>query len=274
MTMALAYDTLAHLCDNRIGVRDIACPLCGPERHSPINRKRRVLRVWHREPGFATYHCARCGERGYARDHDNGHRDAREVEALERLRKEAAERDAVYAARCIQHAGALWRQAAPLSCTLGWRYFTERRGLHIGVLDDLSHALRWHEGERAVIALMTDPLGNEPTGVHRTFLNADGTKRERKMLGHAGAIRLSGDEDVHEGLGLCEGIEDGLAVLLSGWAPVWAATCAGAIKIFPVLPGIESLTIFADCDVVGTEAAQLCARRWRANERDVSIEGI
>jgi hypothetical protein len=29
--------------------RDVACPLCGPDRHSPENRKRRVLRIWHRE---------------------------------------------------------------------------------------------------------------------------------------------------------------------------------------------------------------------------------
>jgi hypothetical protein len=119
----------------------------------------------------------------------------------------------------IAYALKLWEQSVPLIDTLGWRYFTERRGLHIGLLDDLSHALRWHEGISAVVALMTDPVSNEPIGVHRTFLNPDGTKRERKMLGKTGVIRLSRNEDVHEGLGLTEGIEDGLAVLLSGWAP-------------------------------------------------------
>src|SRR6185437_8799135 len=69
--------------------------------------------------------------------------------------------------RRIEFARRLWQQSVPLTNTLGWRYFTERRGLHIGLLDDLSHALRWHEGIQAVVALMTDPISNEPTGVHR-----------------------------------------------------------------------------------------------------------
>lgn len=142
------------------------------------------------------------------------------------------------------------------------------------MLADLSHALRFNPGINAVIGLMDDPVSNDPTGIHRTFLNPDGTKRERKMLGRQGVIRLSRDEDVTLGLGITEGVEDGLSVLLSGWSPVWAATCAGAIKTFPVLPGIEALTIFADCDVVGTEAAQICAARWRAEQCDVVIEGI
>jgi hypothetical protein len=168
----------------------------------------------------------------------------------------------------------LWQQSIPLPDTLGWKYFTERRGLHIGVLGPLDHALRFHPGKRAVIGLMTDPITNNPTGVHRTFLNNDATKRERKMLGHRGVIRLSADENVTTALGICEGIEDGLAILISGWAPIWAATCAEEIKKFPVLPGIEALTIFADCDVVGTAAAQSCAERWRDSGCKIAIEGI
>ena len=39
------------------------------------------------------------------------------------------------------------------------------------------------KSERAVIALMTDPISNEPIGIHRTFLNPDGTKAQRKMFG-------------------------------------------------------------------------------------------
>jgi hypothetical protein len=178
------------------------------------------------------------------------------------------------AARGEHVAHGLWQQSIPLPDTLGWKYFTERRGLHIGVLGPLDHALRFHPGKRAVIGLMTDPVTNKPTGVHRTFLNADATKRERKMLGHRGVIRLSADENVTTGLGICEGVEDGLAILISGWAPIWAATCAEEIKKFPVLPGFEALTIFADCDVVGTAAAQSCAKRWRDSGCDVAIEGI
>ena len=166
----------------------------------------------------------------------------------------------------------MWKASVPLPNTLGFKYFTECRGLHIGLLDDLSHALRWHESERAVIALMTDPISNEPIGIHRTFLNPDGTKAQRKMLGKAGVICLSPDESVTEGLAVTEGVEDALSVLLSGWAPVWAASSAGAISKFPVLSGVECLTIFADCEEVGMNAAIACADRWEAAGRDVSIQ--
>ena len=64
--------------------------------------------------------------------------------------------------RRIKTARSLWKASVPLPDTLGWRYFTERRGLHIGVLGDLSHALRWHEGIGAVVALMTDAVTNKP----------------------------------------------------------------------------------------------------------------
>jgi putative DNA primase/helicase len=164
----------------------------------------------------------------------------------------------------------LWQQSVPLQDTLGWRYFIERRGLHIGSLD-LDHVLRWNESVSAIVALMTDPVTNKPTGIHRTFLNSDGTKRERKMLGKQGVICLSSDAEVTMALGLVEGIEDGLAVLLSGWGPVWAATSAGAIERFPVLSGIDALTIFADTDEVGMKAACACAARWRDAGAETNI---
>ena len=50
------------------------------------------------------------------------------------------------------------------------------------------------------------------------------------MLGKQGVVRLSSDEDVLEGLAICEGIEDGLAILVSGWGPVWAATNPEALS--------------------------------------------
>ena len=58
----------------------------------------------------------------------------------------------------IEVALQLWDKGVPLQDTLAWKYFTERRQLHIGALDDLSHCLRWYEGVKAVIALMMNPL--------------------------------------------------------------------------------------------------------------------
>jgi hypothetical protein len=171
----------------------------------------------------------------------------------------------------IEHALKIWQASKPLPDTLGWKYFTEHRGLDIGKLGELEHALRYHAGFDAVMALMTTPVGNEPCGIHRTFLTTQGEKRERKMLGRQGVVRLSSDEAVTHGLGIAEGIEDGLAILISGWAPVWAATSAGAIERMPVLSGIEALTIFRDDDPAGTKAADMCAARWHEAGREVRI---
>jgi hypothetical protein len=170
----------------------------------------------------------------------------------------------------IKTALRIWRESVPLPGTLGEHYLVKHRRLDVTRLD-LVHALRWHAGINAVVALMTDPGTDEPIGVHRTFLDAFGAKIKRKMLGRTGVVRLSADDSVTMGLGLTEGVEDGLAVLLSGWAPIWAATSAGAIARFPVLPGVEALTIFADVDAPGMQSAEHCSGRWRAAGREVVI---
>ena len=133
----------------------------------------------------------------------------------------------------------------------------------------------------AMLALMTDAATGEPCGVHRTFLLPDGSGKAapgpggegaKMMLGGAGVVRLSPDEDVTLGLGLCEGIETGLALLQHfGWAPVWAAGSAGAIRCFPPLPGVESLTVFADHDTAGLRDGRACAARWAEAGREARV---
>ena len=164
----------------------------------------------------------------------------------------------------------IWGETVPLAGTLAERYFVQHRTLDVRLVD-LDHCLRWHAGIRAVVGLMTDPVSNETTGIHRTILDGDGAKVERKMLGRQGVVRLSPDSEVTMGLGITEGVEDGLAVLLSGWAPVWAATSAGAIARFPVLAGIEALTIFTDADAPGIKAANACSVRWRSAGLDACV---
>jgi hypothetical protein len=127
----------------------------------------------------------------------------------------------------------------------------------------------------AMIALMRDAVSDEPRAVHRTALRADGTgKAEMPDGGPAKRIRgpsrgavvkLSPDETVTYGLGLAEGVETALAVMNAGWRPIWAAGSAGAVERFPVLGGIEHLTLFADNDPRGLAAARACAHRWQAD---------
>jgi hypothetical protein len=153
---------------------------------------------------------------------------------------------------------------------LAERYFIEQRKLEIDRLD-VGHVIRWHAAMRAIVGLMTDAISGEKLGVHRTFLDVDGSKIERKMLGRQGVVRLSPNEAVTMALGITEGVEDGIAILLSGWSPVWVATSAGALAKFPALSGIEALTIFGDADSAGMQAGQTCRDRWLAAGREVVV---
>lgn len=167
-------------------------------------------------------------------------------------------------------AKAIWQQTVEITGTTAERYL-RGRGLTLD-LEECSD-LRFHgalrlEGEAtpAMVALMRDAITNEPCGIHRTFLTRDGKKLDRRMLGRArgAVVKLSANEDVTTGLGLAEGIETALSVLQAGWAPVWACLSAGTIEAFPVLSGIEALTVFADHDENGRgdEAARACCVRW------------
>jgi putative DNA primase/helicase len=180
--------------------------------------------------------------------------------------------------RTMDLARAIWREAVAPSGTLAETYLAAR-----GLALPPDAPLRFHPAcprgaERwpAMLALMTDPATAQPCGVHRIFLAHDGMGKApgnaKMMAGNAGVIRLMPDDEVTTGLGIAEGIETALAVMQrAGWAPVWAATSAGAIRGFPVLPGIEALTVFADMDGPGLEAARACCRAWAAAGREARL---
>ena len=130
----------------------------------------------------------------------------------------------------------------------------------------------------AMIAEMRSAATDEFAGVHRTFLKPDGSGKanvepQRMALGGmAGAvIKISADEDVTTGLGICEGVEDAVAVLKAGWQPIWCCMSAGNLGCFPVLPGIEALTVFADADQPGMDAAHRAAERWCKAGREARV---
>lgn len=171
----------------------------------------------------------------------------------------------------------IWREAVAPVGTLVESYLASR-GVSVEATPLRFHPAcpRGAELLPAMVALMTDPVTGQPGGVHRTFLASDGsgkaTGQAKMMAGNAGVIRLSVDDEVTAGLGIAEGIETALSVMQGfGWRPVWAAASAGAIAKFPILPGIEALTIFADPDGAGLRAAEECATRWRAAEREARI---
>ncbi|MHB2166083.1 DUF7146 domain-containing protein [Alsobacter sp. R-9] len=183
----------------------------------------------------------------------------------------------------IRKALRLWDSAVSPTGTLVEAYLAGRRleldpavargvlRFHPGVpwRDDAGEVVR----VPAMVGLMRDALTDEPRAVHVTALTPDGRKIGKRMRGAAGGavVKLDPDEAVTMGLGVAEGIETALAVRKIGWRPVWAATSAGAIANLPVLPGLESLTLFADHDEAGLKAARTCARRWAEAGREAAV---
>jgi putative DNA primase/helicase len=180
-------------------------------------------------------------------------------------------------------AAVIWRESVDPRGTLGERYLNGR-GL-VELEDDLcGRVLRFHghcpfgkENNKKLfvpaLIVAFRPTRNDdetspPPAIHRIGLNPDGRKIAKLMLGPVGgcAVKLDSDKNIEEGLGICEGIETGLAICATGWRPIWALGSAGAIKSFSPIPGIETITIFADHDQngAGLAAARQCAQAWQA----------
>jgi hypothetical protein len=83
-----------------------------------------------------------------------------------------------------------------------------------------------------------------------------------------GVARLAFDAEVTLGLAIGEGIETSASALCCHY-PAWAALDAGNLAAFPVLPGIEALTLLVDHDDAGHRAAASVAARWLAAGREV-----
>ncbi|ACI93262.1 virulence-associated protein E [Afipia carboxidovorans OM5] len=241
------------------------CILCPGPAHS---RKDRSLKVKFRPDGtfsvtsFAGDDWRECKD--FIRERlglpsDWKRQPANDDKPIIRLR----ERDDDEPAR-IRSALMRWEHAIPIAGTLAERYLASRGLTYNG------DAIRYRVNDRSMVALMTDAITAEPTGVHCTYLDADGRKTGRKMYGRArgAVVRLSADDDVTLGLAIGEGIETALA---TGFTPIWACLSAGTMQNFPVLSGIECLTIFADRDHAGMSAANACGRRWHQAEKEIEI---
>jgi putative DNA primase/helicase len=176
----------------------------------------------------------------------------------------------------------VWRESTALIGTRGEFYLTNERKLTLD--EGFSHVLRFHprcpfgpagatEYAPAMIALMRDVLTDQPRAVQRIRLTGDGKKVCRMMLGtpKGAAIKLDPDENVILGLAVTEGCETGLAARQLGYRPVWALGRAGGIESFPVLSGIEGLTIHAEPGDASLKAVHECGRRWREAGRDVVV---
>jgi putative DNA primase/helicase len=172
----------------------------------------------------------------------------------------------------------LWEQGLPIAETVAAQYLAMRGILGPGIDREV---LRFHPscpyGERArhpcMLALLRDIRTDEPRAIHRTALTRDGDKIGRMVLGpkDGAAVKLSPDDAVTMGLTIAEGVETALSGIQLGWRPAWSVGDAAGIAKFPVLPGVEALTILVDNDESGTgqRRAIECSDRWTKAGREV-----
>jgi Toprim domain len=167
---------------------------------------------------------------------------------------------------------ALWHEGDEPRGTLAERYLASR-GLELGA-DVAGDVLRWHPRTDTMISLFRNVRTDAPQAVSRTFLDSEGRKLGRKFLGPVAgaAIKLDADAEVTIGLVVGEGIETTMSARQLGLGRCWALGSAGAIAAFPVLGGIECLTLLAEHDDVSARAVEICASRWHAAQRDVFID--
>lgn len=263
--MANTYSTaeLARTLGGRVYGQTVRCP--GPG-HSPNDQSLVVTPSTTASDGFVVHSFAGDDWR-ICRDH------VRSCIGMPQLPNQTIRPiEANTRSETTQRAIALWLSATPASGSPIEGYFHNRfGGQTVPSIIFEGDALRWHGGDRAggavgaMLGLMTDPVSAAETGIHRTFVDASGRRIHRLMLGRKGIVRLWPDDCVTHGLAIGEGIESTIAgAMLTGRRPAWAALDAGSVAKFPVLSGIECLTVSADHDLneTGQRAAIRCADRW------------
>jgi putative DNA primase/helicase len=178
-----------------------------------------------------------------------------------------------------------WESAAPTAGTIAETYLANR-GLRFNDAEGLTLRFRTRHGRKgpagsleyhpAMLALLRDVRTGHPAGLINIYLRPDGVDRLRDPKGKTSwgaaggaAVMLSPFDDVTMGLTICEGVETGIALVMAGLAPTWACGGASNLASFPVLAGIDALTIAVDADEPGQNAAETVAARWRQADHEV-----
>jgi hypothetical protein len=171
------------------------------------------------------------------------------------------------------YALSIWKQTIPLNGTIAEVYL-KSRGLEI-YSDDMRFHPKLHfsddSTQRPAMVCAVRRHGRI-VGLHRTFLNADGKKLGKKMLGPCGggSVYVGGTGSY---LAVAEGIENALAVRrMSGdhRANFYASLSATGMRKFALPDDCRDLMIFSDGDKVGMAASYDLGQRaslqgWNAS---------
>jgi predicted RNA-binding Zn-ribbon protein involved in translation (DUF1610 family) len=117
--------TIERLTADRLGTFDVPCPTCGPERSSRAKQQKPVLRIWRLDPGFATFHCARCGDDGYVR---NGNVTQPKSAVIAKMRAEAANHERIAKAERLSKSRWLWSRRQAAQGSIVETYLRDARG--------------------------------------------------------------------------------------------------------------------------------------------------
>ena len=249
------------------------CPFCSHTRKR-ANQSKKVFAVQLKDPEFAIYNCAHCGESGYL--HPVTPSRVIDFAEVQRRKAEADRKEREDKKRRTASALTIWNQRQPFRGSPAETYLRDTRGIGEW-LDafDLDELLGFHPtctfgNERlpCLVALVRNIETDEPQALHRTALKlgARPERIDRLSLGPTanGAVKLSLDGDVTHGLLIGEGIETVLSASLKfKFRPAWSVLSRSGIAKFPVLRGIECLTVAVDNDDSGDgqrDAARLVER--------------
>jgi len=219
-----------------------------------------------------------------------GDEQDRRVKPLRRARfdRTAIDREATRRPRSdddhvrIKRAVAIWNAGSDPRGTLAETYLNIHRKLQLHD-DPAGGVLRFHpacpwrdettgktERVPALIAAFRSIDDGTVTAVQRIALDTAGAKVGRRMLGvvHRAAVML---DPIGPGLAIGEGVETCMAARQLGIRPTWALGSTGGISGFPVLDGIDRLTILGETGEASADAVQFVGRRWRKAGRRVRI---
>lgn len=240
----------------------------------------------------AHFHCFGCGAHGNRVDWLMRVEGMTETEAIAFIKDWPSSPPSIVpnggadAAERLRFVKSIWTSAQPLLGSIAERYLDATRHIDITKLPaDIHRSLRFHRRcvfgpgtyQPCLIALMRDPLTDQPVGIQRIALtdrNGRIEKIERRMLGQAGVVKLwpAGAQLV-----VGEGLETVLAAATripfegAPLVPAWAALASKKLAALPVIPGVERLIVLVDNDSnqEGQRAADCVARSWREHGRTV-----
>jgi Toprim domain len=174
----------------------------------------------------------------------------------------------------LVRASAIWERGVKIDRTLAERYLNETRGIRLNDIPTnirFTHVYHKDTGqEHPALVARVERDGDQFCGVHVIYLDDKGRKAFKERTKLSFGVLQGGS--VHFGqlangrIGICEGIEDALAVryIFPSWH-VWAGVGGGGTVNMAVPHAARWIRIFADHDEAGKKIAEKTRDRLLAD---------